>query len=151
MVVSPRRSYWAKNVKVQNNVSIYTGVEFARTMFFWALRWCLRIFLNPRSADSPKTRSVHRQHGWKKEQAIGANATIVCGEYHWENIALIGAGSSGHQTEMPAYGLVVGNPGKQIGWVSAYGHRLQFNDENQAVCPESGERYRLEKNKVQKL
>ena len=71
----------------------------------------------------------------------------------WGNLGeycLIGAGAVVTK-DVPAYALLVGNPAKQIGWVSAYGHRLQFNDEYQAVCPESGERYRLEKNKVQKL
>ena len=145
VVISPKVTL-GKNVKVQNNVSIYTGVECEDDVFLGPSMVFTNI-LNPRSAVIRRDQYVTTKV--KKGASIGANATIVCGVSLGE-YCLIGAGAVVTK-DVPAYALVVGNPAKQIGWVSAYGHRLHFNDENQAVCPESGERYRLKKNKVQKL
>ena len=145
VVISPYVTL-GNNVKVQNNVSIYTGVECEDDVFLGPSMVFTNI-LNPRSAIVRRGQYIKTKV--KKGASIGANATIVCG-VTLGKYCLIGAGAVVTK-DIPAYGLVVGNPAKQIGWVSVYGHRLQFNDENQAVCTESGERYRLEKNKVQKL
>jgi len=145
VVISPKVTL-GNNVKVQNNVSIYTGVECEDDVFLGPSMVFTNI-LNPRSAVVRRDQYIRTKV--KKGASIGANATIVCGITLGE-YCLIGAGAVVTK-DVPAYGLVVGNPAKQMGWVSAFGHRLNFNDENLAVCSESGERYRLEKNKVQKL
>lgn len=145
VVISPKVTL-GKNVKVQNNVSIYTGVECEDDVFLGPSMVFTNI-LNPRSAVIRRDQYVTTKV--KKGASIGANATIVCGVTLGE-YCLIGAGAVVTK-DVPAFALLVGNPAKQIGWVSAYGHRLHFNHENQAVCPESGERYRLEKNMVQIL
>lgn len=134
------------NVKVQNNVSIYTGVTCDNDVFLGPSMVFTNI-VNPRSAISRKGAYVKTHVG--KGATIGANATIVCGHNIGE-YAFIGAGTV-ITKEVPAYSLWVGNPGKQIGWMSEYGHRLEFNHEGLAICEESGEQYKLAFNKVSKI
>ncbi|MFY0602563.1 MAG: N-acetyltransferase [Flavobacteriaceae bacterium] len=131
------------NVKVQNNVSIYTGVICEDDVFLGPSMVFTNI-INPRSAVIRK--DEYQKTLVKKGASIGANATIVCGNNIGE-YALIGAGAVVVK-EVSPYALVVGNPSKQIGWVSEYGHRLHFNDNDLATCPESKEIYKLENNKV---
>jgi UDP-2-acetamido-3-amino-2,3-dideoxy-glucuronate N-acetyltransferase len=103
--------------------------------------------INPRSAVNRKDQ--YRKTLVRKGASIGANATIICGNEIGE-YALIGAGAVVTKT-VPPYALIIGNPARQIGWVSEYGHRLHFNDEGLATCPETGETYILKDNKVSKL
>lgn len=145
VVVSPD-VVLGNNVKVQNNVSIYTGVICEDDVFLGPSMVFTNI-INPRSAII--RRDEYMQTLVKKGASIGANATIVCGNNIGE-YALIGAGAVVTK-EIPAYALVVGNPSKQIGWVSEYGHRLHFDDIGIAVCPESNEKYKLADNKVEKI
>ncbi len=145
VVVSPGVKL-GKNVKVQNNVSIYTGVICEDDVFLGP-SMVFTTVVNPRSAVIRKgqyTRTLV-----KKGASIGANATIVCGHDIGE-FAFIGAGAVVTK-EVPAYALVVGNPARQVGWMSEYGHRLHFDDNGIAVCPESKETYKLENNRVQKI
>lgn len=137
VVISPE-VILGKNVKVQNNVSIYTGVECEDDVFLGPSMVFTNI-INPRSAVIRKEQYMKTRvcHG----ASIGANATIVCGNDIGE-FALIGAGAV-VITEIPAYALVVGNPSKQIGWVSEYGHRLHFDESGFASCPESQQKYQL--------
>lgn len=144
VVVSPDVTL-GNNVKVQNNVSIYTGVVCEDDVFLGPSMVFTNV-MNPRSA-------VNRRNQYlttlvKKGASIGANATIVCGNPIGE-YAFIGAGSVVTK-EVPAYALLVGNPAKQIGWMSSYGHRLEFKN-GHASCPESGEEYKLENNKVTRI
>tara|TARA_R110002049_G_scaffold16388_13_gene65375 strand:+ start:2049 stop:2624 length:576 start_codon:yes stop_codon:yes gene_type:complete len=134
------------NVKVQNNVSIYTGVICEDDVFLGPSMVFTNV-INPRSAIV--RRDQYLKTTVKKGASIGANATIVCGHDIGE-YAFVGAGAVVTKT-VPAYALVVGNPAKQIGWISEYGHRLNFNEENIATCEESGEKYRLEKRVVSKV
>ncbi len=134
------------NVKVQNNVSIYTGVICEDDVFLGPSMVFTNV-INPRSAVNRKNAYVKTLV--KKGASIGANATIVCGHDIGE-YAFIGAGAVVVKEVLP-YALVVGNPSKQIGWISEYGHRLTFNDDQIAICPESGEQYKLENNIVIKL
>lgn len=127
------------NVKVQNNVSIYTGVICEDDVFLGPSMVFTNI-INPRSAIVRRDQYVETLV--QKGASIGANATVICGNTIGA-YALIGAGSVVTK-DVPAYALIVGNPGKQIGWVSAYGHRLDFDNQGIAVCKESGEQYRLE-------
>ena len=133
-------------IKVQNNVSIYAGVICERDVFLGPSMVFTNV-LNPRSAvprrDQYETTLV--QQG----ASIGANATIICGNTIGM-YALVGAGSVVTKSVLP-YALVVGNPARQIGWVSAYGHRLHFDAEQQAICPESGQQYVLKDGQVQEL
>ena len=145
VVVSPK-VVLGDNVKVQNNVSIYTGVECEDDVFLGPSMVFTNI-LNPRSAIIRRDQYVTTRV--KKGASVGANATIVCGVILGE-YCLIGAGSVVTKNVSP-YALVVGNPAKQIGWVSEYGHRLDFNHKNKAVCPESGDLYFFEKNVVKKI
>lgn len=145
VVVSPG-VVLGNNVKVQNNVSIYTGVICEEDVFLGPSMVFTNI-LNPRSAIVRRDQYVETRV--KKGASIGANATIVCGNTIGQ-YALIGAGSVVTK-EVPAYALIVGNPGKQIGWVSEFGHRLHFDDKNNAICPESKEIYRVENNRVTKV
>lgn len=145
VVVSPK-VVLGKNVKVQNNVSIYTGVRCEDDVFLGPSMVFTNI-LNPRSAVIRRDQYVETLV--KKGASIGANATIVCGNTIGE-YALIGAGAVVTK-EVPAYALVVGNPSKQIGWVSEYGHRLEFDEKGIATCPESKEKYKLADNKITKL
>jgi UDP-2-acetamido-3-amino-2,3-dideoxy-glucuronate N-acetyltransferase len=134
------------NVKVQNNVSIYTGVICEDDVFLGPSMVFTNI-VNPRSAVVRKGAYVKTLVG--KGASIGANATIICGNTLGE-FCFIGAGAVVTK-DVPPYALVVGNPGKQVGWMSEYGHRLHFNEQNLAVCPESGEKYELKNGRVSKV
>lgn len=135
-----------KNVKVQNNVSIYTGVTCDDDVFLGPSMVFTNI-INPRSAVVRRGQYSKTHVG--KGASIGANATIVCGHDIGE-FAFIGAGAVVTKN-VPAYSLWVGNPAKQIGWMSEYGHRLKFDKNGFAVCPESKGKYKLEKDKVIKV
>ncbi len=145
VVISPE-VVLGSNVKVQNNVSIYTGVVCEDDVFLGPSMVFTNV-INPRSAVV--RRDQYLQTVVKKGASIGANATIVCGN-NIGQYAFIGAGAVVVK-EIPAYALVVGNPSKQIGWVSEYGHRLQFNDNNVATCPETQQQYLLENNLVSRI
>lgn len=145
VVVSPK-VVLGDNVKVQNNVSIYTGVECEDDVFLGPSMVFTNI-INPRSAIIRRDSYVKTLV--KKGASIGANATIICGNT-LGRFCLIGAGSVVTK-EVPDYALIVGNPGRQVGWVSEYGHRLHFDDEGLAKCPESDEVYRLANQKVVRL
>ena len=134
------------NVKVQNNVSIYTGVVCEDDVFLGPSMVFTNV-INPRSAI--KRRNEFKKTLVKKGVSIGANATIVCGNDIGE-YAFIGAGAVVVKEVLP-YALVVGNPSKQIGWISEYGHRLEFDEKGFARCPESKEEYRLKDNRVTKV
>lgn len=134
------------NVKIQNNVSIYEGVICEDDVFLGPSMVFTNVY-NPRSAVSRK--HEYRRTLVKKGVSIGANATIVCG-YDIGEYAFIGAGAV-ITKPVPAYALVVGNPARQIGWMSEHGSRLEFDAEGMAVCAESGEEYKLVDNKVTKL
>lgn len=144
VVVSPDVTL-GKNVKVQNNVSIYTGVICEDDVFLGPSMVFTNV-INPRSAVNRKNAYLKTRVG--RGASIGANATIVCGNDIGE-FAFIGAGAVVVK-EIPAYALVVGNPSKQIGWMSEYGHRLNFDETGEATCEESGEKYILENGKVSK-
>lgn len=145
VVVSPE-VILGKNVKVQNNVSIYSGVICEEDVFLGPSMVFTNV-INPRSAVV--RRGAYQKTIVKKGASIGANATIVCGNNIGE-FAFIGAGAVVTK-EVPAYALVVGNPSKQIGWMSEYGHRLNFDALGIAICKESGEKYQLKNNKVAKI
>ena len=134
------------NVKVQNNVSIYTGVICQDDVFLGPSMVFTNV-VNPRSSVIRK--GQYTKTIVKKGASIGANATIVCGHDIGE-FAFIGAGAVVTK-EVPAYALVVGNPAKQVGWMSEYGHRLHFDEKGMAVCEESGVKYENEGNKVSKV
>jgi len=134
------------NVKVQNNVSIYTGVECEDDVFLGPSMVFTNV-INPRSAVN--RRGQYAKTIVKKGASIGANATIVCGNDIGE-YAFIGAGAVVTK-HVPAYALIVGNPAKQIGWMSEYGHRLNFDNKGLAICPESNETYKLTNNIVTKI
>lgn len=138
VVVSPE-VVLGNNVKVQNNVSIYTGVICEDDVFLGPSMVFTNV-MNPRSAVN--RRDQYSRTVVKRGASIGANATIVCGNDIGE-FAFIGAGSVVTK-EVPAFALVVGNPARQIGWMSTYGHRLEFDVDGNAVCPESKEEYKLE-------
>lgn len=142
VVVSPG-VILGKNVKVQNNVSIYTGVICEDDVFLGPSMVFTNV-INPRSAIN--RRDEYMQTLVKKGASIGANATIVCGN-DIGKYAFIGAGAVVTK-EVPDYALLVGNPAKQIGWVSEYGHRLDFDESGYAKCPETDEVYWLVENKV---
>ena len=144
VVVSPK-VILGRNVKVQNNVSIYTGVICEDDVFLGPSMVFTNI-INPRSAIIRK--DEYKATIVKKGASIGANATIICGNTIGE-YALIGAGTVVTKSVLP-YALVVGNPSRQIGWVSEYGHRLNFDKEGVAICEESKEEYILKENKVLK-
>ena len=145
VVVSPG-VVLGNGVKVQNNVSIYTGVICEDEVFLGPSCVFTNV-INPRSAIVRKDQ--YRQTLVRRGASIGANATIVCGHTIGQ-YAMIGAGAVVTK-DVPDYALVVGNPSHQIGWVSAYGHRLVFDDSGMATCPESGQRYRLEGETVRPL
>lgn len=134
------------NVKVQNNVSVYTGVTCGDDVFLGPSCVFTNV-TNPRSAINRKSQYARTHVG--KGATIGANATIVCGHDIGE-YAFIGAGAVVTKN-VPSYALLVGNPAHQIGWMSEYGHRLEFDADGMATCPESGERYSLKKGIVTKL
>jgi UDP-2-acetamido-3-amino-2,3-dideoxy-glucuronate N-acetyltransferase len=145
VVVSPG-VILGNNVKIQNNVSIYTGVVCEDDVFLGPSMVFTNI-TNPRSAIIRKDQYARTHVG--KGASIGANATIVCGHDIGE-YAFIGAGAVVTKN-VPAFALVLGNPGRQAGWMSEYGHRLIFNEEGIADCPESKERYLLKDGKVTKI
>jgi len=145
VVVSPD-VILGKNVKVQNNVSIYTGVICEDDVFLGPSMVFTNV-LNPRSAVN--RRGEYLKTVVKKGVSIGANATIVCGHDIGE-YAFIGAGAVVTKTVAP-YALMVGNPARQLGWMSEFGHRLTFDNNGIAICPESNEKYELKNNQVQKL
>ncbi len=145
VVISPE-VVLGNNVKIQNNVSVYTGVTCDDDVFLGPSCVFTNV-INPRS-------NVNRRGHYEKTHVgrgatIGANATIVCGN-DIGTFAFIGAGAVVTK-EVPPYALIVGNPAKQIGWMSEYGHRLQFDEQGQATCPESNERYALQSGIVSKL
>lgn len=144
VVVSPG-VILGKNVKVQNNVSIYTGVQCEDDVFLGPSMVFTNV-INPRSAVNRK--NEYAQTIVRIGATIGANATIVCG-HEIGQFAFIGAGAVITKEVLP-YALVVGNPAKQIGWMSEFGQRLAFDAQGVAVCPESGETYLLENGKVRK-
>lgn len=131
------------NVKVQNNVSIYTGVICEDDVFLGPSCVFTNV-INPRSAISRKDQYKSTRVG--KGATIGANSTIVCGHNIGE-YAFVGAGAV-ITKDIADYALYVGNPARQMGWISRYGHRLNFDSEGYATCPESGEKYRLKEGKV---
>lgn len=135
-----------KNVKIQNNVSVYQGVECEDDVFLGPSMVFTNV-INPRSAVN--RRGQYSKTIVKKGASIGANATIVCGHDIGE-YAFVGAGAVVTK-HVPAFALVVGNPAKQIGWISEFGHRLNFNEEGIAKCPESKDYYKLENNSVNKI
>ena len=145
VVVSPG-VVLGKNVKVQNNVSIYTGVICEDDVFLGPSMVFTNV-INPRSAII--RRDEYLKTLVKKGASIGANATIICGNNIGE-YSLIGAGAVVTKSVKP-YALVVGNPSKQIGWVSEYGHRLHFNASGTAICDESKEVYQLKNDCVTKI
>jgi len=135
-----------ENVKVQNNVSIYTGVVCEDDVFLGPSMVFTNV-INPRSAVN--RRDEYSKTIVRKGSSIGANATIVCGN-NIGKYAFIGAGAVVVKEVLP-YALVVGNPSKQIGWVGEYGHRLKFDDDGFAICPESKQEYKLENNNVSRI
>jgi UDP-2-acetamido-3-amino-2,3-dideoxy-glucuronate N-acetyltransferase len=145
VVVSPK-VILGKNVRVQNNVSIYEGVICEDDVFLGPSMVFTNV-INPRSAVSRK--NEYKQTLVRKGASIGANATIVCGNEIGE-YAFIGAGAV-ITKPVPAYALLVGNPAKQIGWMSELGHRLTFDTMGRAACDESGQVYILENNLVRKI
>ena len=142
VVVSPDVQL-GNNVKIQNNVSIYTGVICEDDVFLGPSMVFTNV-INPRSGVNRRDEYLNTLV--KKGASIGANATIVCGN-NIGRYAFIGAGSVVTK-EIPDYALVVGNPSKQIGWMSEYGDRLNFNTDGMAVCKETGAKYFLDNNKV---
>ena len=145
VVVSPDVKL-GKNVKVQNNVSIYTGVICEDDVFLGPSMVFTNI-TNPRSAVVRKNK--YEETLVEKGASIGANSTIVCGNKIGK-FAFIGAGAVVTK-EVKPYALVVGNPARHKGWMSEYGHKLNFNDEGYAICPESKEKYMLLNDMVTKI
>jgi UDP-2-acetamido-3-amino-2,3-dideoxy-glucuronate N-acetyltransferase len=145
VVISPEVKL-GNNVKVQNNVSIYTGVVCEDDVFLGPSMVFTNIN-NPRSAVIRRGQYLRTNVG--KGATIGANATIVCGNNIGE-YSFVGAGAVVTK-DVPPYSLVVGNPSKQIGWMSEYGHRLKFDANGVAVCPESKQEYKLTGNKVKRI
>ena len=145
VVVSPGVKL-GRNVKIQNNVSVYTGGVCEDDVFLGPSMVFTNV-INPRSAVSRK--DEYKQTVLRRGASVGANATIVCGNEIGE-YALIGAGAV-ITKPVPAYALVVGNPARQIGWVSEYGHKLEFDDEGIAYCPETSQKYKFEKGVVTRI
>lgn len=145
VVVSPG-VILGSNVKVQNNVSIYTGVVCEDDVFLGPSCVFTNI-INPRSAINRRSEYAKTHVG--RGATIGANATVICG-HDIGPYAFIGAGAVVTKT-IPAYALVVGNPAKQVGWMSEFGHRLYFDENGFAVCPESNEKYKLSNSIVTKI
>ena len=145
VVISPE-VVLGNNVKIQNNVSVYTGVTCEDDVFLGPSMVFTNV-TNPRSAVNRRNQYAKTHVG--KGATIGANATVVCG-HDIGCYAFIGAGAVVTKT-IPPYALVVGNPSRQIGWMSEYGHRLHFDATGHATCPESGEHYQLKDGKVTKI
>ncbi len=144
VVISPE-VVLGKNVKVQNNVSIYTGVTCDNDVFLGPSMVFTNV-INPRSAVNRKNEYAKTHVG--TGASIGANATIVCG-HDIGKFAFIGAGAVVTKN-VPNYALVIGNPARQTGWMSEFGHKLDFDKNGNAICTESGEKYKLENNTVTK-
>ena len=142
VVVSPDVTL-GDNVKVQNNVSIYSGVICEDDVFLGPSMVFTNV-INPRS--HVVRRGQYAKTIVRKGASIGANATIVCGHEIGE-FAFIGAGAVVTKEVLP-YALVVGNPARQVGWMSKFGHKLIFDENGLANCPESGENYQLNENKL---
>ena len=145
VVISPEVKL-GNNVKVQNNVSIYTGVICEDDVFLGPSMVFTNVN-NPRSAVIRKNQYLRTNVG--KGATIGANATVVCGHNIGE-FAFVGAGAVVTK-DIPAYALVVGNPSKQIGWMSEYGHKLKFDSNGIGICPESKQEYKIDGNKVKRI
>jgi UDP-2-acetamido-3-amino-2,3-dideoxy-glucuronate N-acetyltransferase len=145
VVISPEVRI-GNRVKIQNNVSVYTGVICEDDVFLGPSAVFTNV-INPRSAIVRK--NEYKATLVQKGATIGANATIVCG-ITIGKFAFIGAGAVVTKN-VPDYALVIGNPARQTGWMSEYGHKLKFNPEGLAVCPESRDNYRLENGKVSKI
>jgi UDP-2-acetamido-3-amino-2,3-dideoxy-glucuronate N-acetyltransferase len=145
VVISPDVKL-GNNVKVQNNVSVYTGVTCEDDVFLGPSMVFTNV-INPRSAVIRKDQYLKTLV--EKGASIGANATVICGN-KIGRYSFVGAGAVVTK-EVKPYALVVGNPARQAGWMSEFGHRLNFNKEGVAVCPESKERYRLENGLVSKI
>jgi UDP-2-acetamido-3-amino-2,3-dideoxy-glucuronate N-acetyltransferase len=145
VVVSPQ-VVLGENVKVQNNVSIYTGVICEDDVFLGPSMVFTNV-INPRSAIIRK--EEYQKTIVRKGATIGANATVVCGNEIGQ-YAMIGAGAV-ITRKVPAFALVYGNPARQKGWVSEYGHKLTFDTEGIAICPESGVKYRRINNEVSRI
>jgi UDP-2-acetamido-3-amino-2,3-dideoxy-glucuronate N-acetyltransferase len=145
VVVSPK-VILGNNVRVQNNVSIYEGVICEDDVFLGP-SMVLTNVINPRSAVRRK--EEYKTTLIKKGASIGANVTIVCGNT-LGSFCFIGAGAVVTK-DVPAYALIVGNPGHQVGWMSEFGHKLKFNNDNFATCAESGQEYTLENNIVKRI
>lgn len=145
VVISPK-VILGNNVKIQNNVSVYTGVICEDDVFLGPSMVFTNV-INPRSAIIRK--DEYRQTIVRKGASIGANATIVCGNEIGQ-YAMIGAGAV-ITKPVPAYALVYGNPARQNGWVSEYGHHLKFNEQGIGVCPESGQIYELKNKTVNRI
>lgn len=145
VVISPGVEI-GNNCKVQNNVSVYTGVKCGDDVFLGPSCVFTNV-INPRSA-------INRKNEYKVTivgdgATIGANATVVCGHNIGE-YAFIGAGAVVTKQVLP-YELIIGNPGRHAGWMSEYGHKLNFGPDNEAICPESGEKYKIENGRVSKI
>jgi UDP-2-acetamido-3-amino-2,3-dideoxy-glucuronate N-acetyltransferase len=145
VVVSPE-VVLGDNLKIQNNVSIYTGVICEDDVFLGPSMVFTNVF-NPRSAVNRK--NEYMKTTVRKGASIGANATIVCGN-DIGTFAFIGAGAVIIR-EVPAYALMVGNPARQVGWMSEYGQKLKFDAEGKATCSESGQVYQLTNNQVTRI
>lgn len=142
VVISPQ-VVLGRNVKIQNNVSVYTGVICEDDVFLGPSMVFTNV-VNPRSHVNRK--NEYASTLVRKGASIGANATVVCGNEIGE-YALVGAGAVITKAVKP-FALVVGNPARQTGWVSRNGYKLTFNDEGVAVCPETGEKYKLKEGQV---
>ncbi len=145
VVISPGVKL-GRNVKVQNNVSIYTGVECEDDVFLGPSMVFTNV-INPRSAVN--RRGEYLRTRVRTGASIGANATIVCG-HDIGRFAFIGAGAVVTK-EVPDFALVVGNPARQTGWMSEFGHKLKFDAQGEATCSESGQRYKLENGNVKRI
>ena len=145
VVISPN-VILGNNVKVQNNVSIYTGVICEDNAFIGPSVVFTNV-INPRSVIKRQDKYLTTRIG--KGASIGANATIICGN-NIGDFAFVGAGAVVTK-DVLAYSLVVGNPAKQVGWVSEYGHKLKFNSHHIAICSETNQKYKLENNKVKRI
>ncbi|MBP8725015.1 MAG: N-acetyltransferase [Saprospiraceae bacterium] len=145
VVISPGVTL-GNNVKVQNNVSVYTGVTCEDDVFLGPSMVFTNV-INPRSAVN--RRGQYTLTNVRKGATIGANATVVCG-HEIGSYAFVGAGAV-VTTDVAPYALVVGNPARQRGWMSEYGHKLTFDNQGEAICPESGDRYHLENGRVTKM
>lgn len=145
VVISPGVTL-GNRVKIQNNVSVYTGVICEDDVFLGPSCVFTNV-TNPRSAIVRK--NEYKKTLVKKGATIGANATIVCGITIGE-YGFIGAGAVVTK-DVPAYALVYGNPSKHKGWMSEYGHKLFFDENGKATCPESGQKYSIQENRVTRI